>query len=76
MTVEKFVLIVGTVFERIEKSPKLAFLVIFGRILAMFLRSQSYDFDTIAHIGRYPRSTLAVTVAASKSEAESSFMSN
>ena len=29
------------------------FLTIFGLILAMFLTSQQYDFDAIAHIGLY-----------------------
>ena len=52
MTVEKFVQIVWTVFEKIEKkSQKWLFLAIFGLILAMFLTSQPYDFDAIAHIG-------------------------
>ena len=52
MTVENFVRTVYTVFEKAEKSPKLAvFSVIFGLILAMFLRFQSYDFDAIAHAG-------------------------
>ena len=33
-------------------SQKMAlFLTIFGLILAMFLTSQPYDFDAIAHIG-------------------------
>ena len=52
MTVENFVQIVWTVFEKIEKkSKKGCFLANFGLILAMFLTSQSYDFDAIAHIG-------------------------
>ena len=52
MTVENFVLIVWTVFEKIEKKSKNdCFLAIFGLILAMFLTSQPYDFDATAHIG-------------------------
>ena len=34
--------------SEVEKWP---FLTIFGLILAMFLTSQPYDFDVIAHIG-------------------------
>ena len=49
MTVENFVRIVWTVFEKIKKVEKWLFLAIFGLILAMFLTSQSYDFDVIAH---------------------------
>ena len=48
MTVETFVRIVWRVFEKIEKSRKMA---IFELILAMFLTSQSYDFDASAHTG-------------------------
>ena len=33
------------------KSKNGPFLTIFGLILAMFLTSQPYDFDAIAHIG-------------------------
>ena len=51
MTVEIFVRIVWTVFAKIKKSRKTAFLAIFGLILAMFLTSQPYDFDASAHIG-------------------------
>ena len=55
MTVENFVRIVWTVFEKIEKSRKMAafgrILVIFGLILAMFLTSQPYNFDAFAHAG-------------------------
>ena len=52
MTVENFVRIVWTVFEKIEKKLKSGcFLAIFGLILALFLTSQPYDFDAIAHIG-------------------------
>ena len=51
MTVENFVRIVWTVFEKIEKKSNYCFLAIFGLILAMFLTSQPYDFDAIAHIG-------------------------
>ena len=48
MTVENFVRIVWTVFEKIEKKT---FLAIFGLILAMFPHPQPYGFDVIAHIG-------------------------
>ena len=48
MTVENFVRIVWTVVEKIEKW---LFFGHFGLILAMFLTSQPYDFDAIAHIG-------------------------
>ena len=49
MTVENFVRIVWTVFEKIEKKSKNdCFLAIFGLILAMFLTSQPYDFDATA----------------------------
>ena len=52
MTVENFVRIVWTVFEKIEKKTKNdCFLAIFGLILAMFLTSQPYDFDAFAHAG-------------------------
>ena len=52
MTVENFVRIVWAVFEKMDKSPKMAvFLAIFGLILAMFLTFQPYNFDPIAHIG-------------------------
>ena len=36
------------VSEKIGKSPKMAVLAIFGLILTIFLRSQSYDFDATA----------------------------
>ena len=36
------------IFSEVEKWP---FLTIFGLVLAMFLTSQPYDFDAIAHIG-------------------------
>ena len=49
MTVENFVRIVWTVFAKIEKSRKMGFLATFGLILAMFLTSQPYEFDKIAH---------------------------
>ena len=53
MTVKNFVLIVWTVFEKIEKSRKMAvfglLLAIFGLILAMFLTFQSYSFDAFEH---------------------------
>ena len=52
MTVENFVRIVWTVFEKTEKSRKMAvfglILAIFVLILAMFLTFQSYDFDACA----------------------------
>ena len=52
ITVENFVRIVWTVFEKIEKKiEKWLILAIFGLILAMFLTSQPYDFDATAHIG-------------------------
>ena len=52
MTVENFVRIVRRVFEKIEKSRKMAaFWLFFGLILAMLLTSQSYDFDAFAHAG-------------------------
>ena len=50
MTVQNFIRIVWTVFEKIEKSRKIA---VFWLILAMFLTSQPHDFDVIAHIGLY-----------------------
>ena len=55
MTVENFVRIVWTVFEKIEQSRKMAVfgltLTIFGLILAMFLTFQSCDFDAFEHAG-------------------------
>ena len=51
MTVQSFVRIAWTVFEKIEKVENGCFLAILGRNLAMFLRSQSYNFDIIAHTG-------------------------
>ena len=51
MIAKNFVRIARTVFEKIEKSKNGRFLVIFGLILAIFLRSQSYNFDLIAHRG-------------------------
>ena len=54
MTVQNFIRIVKTVFEKIEKKSKNeCFFAIFGLILAMFLTSQPYDFDAIEHIGLY-----------------------
>ena len=38
-------------WENWKKSENGCFLAIFGLILAMFLTSQPYDFDAIAHIG-------------------------
>ena len=37
--------------ENRKKSENGRFLVIFGLILSMIHRSQSYDFDTIVHTG-------------------------
>ena len=51
MTVGSFVRIVWTVLEKIEKMKNDSFLAIFGLILAMFLISQPYNFDAIAHVG-------------------------
>ena len=55
MTVENFVQIVWTVFEKTEKSRKMAvfglILAFYGLIFAMFLTFQSYDFDAFAHAG-------------------------
>ena len=52
MTAEMFVRIVWGVFENIEKKTKSdCFLAIFGLNLAMFLTSQSYQFDAFAHAG-------------------------
>ena len=48
MTVETFVRIVWTLFEKIEKSLKMT---VFWLILAMFLTFQSYDFDAFDHAG-------------------------
>ena len=54
MTVENFVRIVWTVFEKIEKKSKNdCFLAIFGLIFAMFITSQPYEFNEIAHKGPY-----------------------
>ena len=50
MTVEIFIRIVWTVFEKIEKWR---FFGHFWLILAMFLTPHPYDFDVIAHIGFY-----------------------
>ena len=38
-------------WENRKKMKNDSFLAIFGLILAMFLTSQPYDFDAIAHIG-------------------------
>ena len=52
MSVENFVQIVWRVSEKIEKKvEKWLFFDPFELILAMFLTSQSYDLDAIAHIG-------------------------
>ena len=47
MTVENFVRIVSTVFDKVEKVNKWLFL---GEV-RLFLESQPYDVDIIAHIG-------------------------
>ena len=39
-------------FRENEIMPKNGFLMFFGPTLSMFLRSQSYNFDAIAHAGR------------------------
>ena len=50
MDVQNFVRIVWTVFAKMKKKSKNGcFLAIFGLILAMFLTSQLYEFDKIAH---------------------------
>ena len=41
----------GQFLRKSKKIENDCFLAIFGLILAMFLTSQPYDFDTIAHIG-------------------------
>ena len=55
MTVESFVRVVWAVFEKIEKSGKMAvfglILTVFGLFLAIFLTFQSYDFDAFEHAG-------------------------
>ena len=48
---KNFVRIVWTVFAKIKTSPEMAVFGHFGLNLAMFLTSQPYDFDAIAHIG-------------------------
>ena len=54
MTVQNFVRIVWTVFEKTEKSRKNGcFLATLGLILAMFLTFQSYDFDAFSHAGAF-----------------------
>ena len=47
MTVEKFILIVSTVFDKNEKVHKW---LIFGQF-RLFLESQPYDINVIAHNG-------------------------
>ena len=47
MTVENFFRIVSTVFDKIEKLHKWLFL----RQFRLFIESQPYDVDLIAHIG-------------------------
>ena len=55
MTVENFLRIVVRIVRSngqfLRKSKNDCFFAIFGLILAMFLTSQPYDFDAIAHIG-------------------------
>ena len=48
MIVQNFVRIVWRIFEKIEKKVENG---CFSAILAMFLKSQSYDFDAFAHAG-------------------------
>ena len=50
MTVENFLRIAWTVFEKIAKSRRMA---VFGLILAMFLTFQSNDFDAFEHAGAH-----------------------
>ena len=54
MTVENFVRIVWTVFEKIKKKDTKndSFLAIFGLILAMCLTSQHYEIDENARKGQ------------------------
>ena len=49
MTVEIFVRTVWTVFAKSKKVKNGCFLAIFGLILALFLKSQPYEFDEITH---------------------------
>ena len=52
MTVENFVRIVWTVFEKIgKKINNECFLAIFWLTLAIFLTSQAYEFNVVAHKG-------------------------
>ena len=51
MTVKKFRSNRMDSFCENQKSRKWLFLATFGLILAMFLTSQSYDFDAFAHAG-------------------------
>ena len=51
MTVEIFVRNVWTTFVNIKKVENGCFLAIFGVFLAMFLTSQPYEFNEIAHKG-------------------------
>ena len=51
MTVENFVRILWTVFEKIEKSRKMAVFWTFLANFGIFLTSQPCNFDAIAHIG-------------------------
>ena len=50
MTVEKFRSNVRTVFEKVVFKND-CFLVILGLHLAIFVKSESYDFDDFAHMG-------------------------
>ena len=51
MTVESFVRIVWTVFEKIEKSRKMAIFWLFLGYIWLFLTSQQHEFDKITHKG-------------------------
>ena len=43
----------GKILSKSKQVEKCLFLAIFGLILAIFLVSQQYEFDAIAHKGRY-----------------------
>ena len=47
----KLIRFVGTVLERIQKVQNLLFFGIFGILPSSFLKSQSYHFNVMAHIG-------------------------
>ena len=54
MTVENFIRIVWTVFEKIKQIRKIVdfglFLAVFGLVLPMFFTFQSYNFDAFVHV--------------------------